>query len=141
MSECAVVWCDREAVARGLCKRCYSRYRAGLSPNAAPRSYTTPGARERLRPELIRRRESGEGIADIAAATGVGVTALGRWFKEWGVDTPERYAREPNSWKRWTAEDVEFALSRTDLTVAERAAALGRSVSGVNEAIRGQRRT
>lgn len=57
------------------------------------------------------------------------------------MDTPERYAREPNSWKRWTAEDVEFALSRTDLTVAERAAALGRSVSGVNEAIRGQRRT
>lgn len=79
MSTCAVVWCDRASVARGLCKRCYARYKRGLDPNKT-RQYTTRETKDRVRYEVTERREWGESIADIAASVDVNESTLGKWF-------------------------------------------------------------
>lgn len=137
MSACAVVWCDQDAIVRGLCGRCYARYRRGVSPVTPPRSYAVAKDKERLRAEITRRREAGEGIADIAAAVGVNTSTAGRWLREWGVEVGRREdARPANLWRPWTRDDIDFAVGRTDLTVAERAAALGRSVASIDECLR-----
>lgn len=137
MSTCAVVWCDRSAVARGLCKRCYERYRRGVSPLAPSRGYAAAEDKERLRSEVTRRREGGESIGDIAAAVGVSTSTARKWLREWGVKVGQREeARAANLWQPWTGDDIEFAVGRTDLTVAERAAALRRSVSSIEECLR-----
>ena len=137
MTTCAVVWCDRPAVLRGLCRRCYARYRRGISPIAPGRGYAVAEDKQRLRVEITRRRESGERVADIAAAVGVGVSPVGRWLREWGVQAgPRKSERAANLWRPWSQEDIEFAVSRTDLTVADRAAKLGRSATSVIECIR-----
>ncbi|GAA1632966.1 hypothetical protein GCM10009700_20350 [Brevibacterium sanguinis] len=138
MATCATLWCDRDAVSRGLCNRCRTRLVSGTSMTLPPRPYTTAAGKARLRAEATRRREAGQGIADIAAALGVSPTALGKWLRAWGVNPGERLLA-PNQCQPWSVEDAEFALSRTDLTVAERAAVLGRSVSGVEELIRQHR--
>lgn len=137
MSTCAVVWCDRDAVARGLCDRCYARYRRGVSPVAPGRGYAVAEDKKRKRAEMTRRREAGESIADIAAAVGVNTSTAGRWLREWGVKAGHREeARAVNLWRPWTQDDIEFAVGRTDLTIAERAAALGRSVASIDECLR-----
>ncbi|AOP54567.1 hypothetical protein BLSMQ_2861 [Brevibacterium aurantiacum] len=45
-------------------------------------------------------------------------------------------SRAPNQWKRWNREDAVVAYTRTDLTIAERAEALGRSVSSIEKCLR-----
>ncbi|AZU01593.1 hypothetical protein [Brevibacterium linens] len=45
-------------------------------------------------------------------------------------------ARAANLWQLWTRDDIDFATGRTDLTVAELAEALGRSVSSIEECLR-----
>ncbi len=42
----------------------------------------------------------------------------------------------PNQWQPWSQYDIEFACKRTDLSIAERASILGRTVWGVKEVIR-----
>lgn len=105
-----------------------------------PRRYTTAAAKDRLRAEATRRRESGQSIGDIAAALGVSASALGRWLREWGVVAGGERVLAPNQWQPWSEADAEFAVTHTELSVAERAAALGRSVAGVEELIRKSRR-
>lgn len=83
MSTCAVVWCDRAAVARGLCIRCYARYKRGQSPNDT-RQYTSRDTKERVRFEATQRREAGESVADIAVSLGVNESTMGKWLREWG---------------------------------------------------------
>lgn len=137
MSICAAVWCDRDAVARGLCKRCYDRYRRGASPVSPRKRHAVAEDKARLRDEITQRREAGESIADIAAAVGVNTSTASKWLREWGVEAgPKTAARPTNLWQPWTREDIDFAVTRTDLTVAERAAALGRSVSSIEECLR-----
>lgn len=137
MSTCAAVWCDRDAVARGLCKRCYDRYRRGISPISPTKRHAVAEDKARLREEITLRREAGQSIADIAAAVGVNTSTAGRWLREWGVQVGSREtARAANLWRPWTHADIDFAVTRTDLTIAERAAALGRSVSSIDECLR-----
>lgn len=81
MSICAVVWCDRAAVARGLCKRCYARYKRGLGPNET-RQYMTRETKDQVRDAATERRMAGESIAVIAASVGVTESTLGKWFRE-----------------------------------------------------------
>lgn len=143
MSLCAVVWCDRAVVARGLCNRCYARYRRGLGPNET-RQYTTRETKYRVRYEVTARREAGESIADIAASVGVNESTLGKWFREWGVRPAagkHGQSLAPNRWKRWDRDDAVVAYTRTDLTIAERAESLGRSYTAVAGFVRdyGQR--
>lgn len=141
MSVCAVVWCGRAPVARGLCNRCYARYRRGLSPNET-RQYTTRETKDRVRYEVTARREAGESIADIAALVGVNESTLGKWFREWGVwPAVGTHGRSlaPNLWKPWTREDAVVAYTRTDLPIAERAAMLGRSYTAVAGFVRDYR--
>lgn len=91
MSNCAVVWCDRVPVARGLCNRCYARYKHGLGPNET-RRYTTRETKERVRDEVTARRLAGESVAGIAASVGVNESTLGKWLRTWDVraQKPER---------------------------------------------------
>lgn len=141
MSNCAVVWCDRAPVARGLCNRCYARYKRGLGPNET-RQYTTRETKERVRYEVTARREAGDSIADIAASVGVNESTLGKWFREWGVrPAVGAHGRSlaPNLWKPWSREDAVVAYMRTDLSIAERAEILGRSYTAVAGFIRGYR--
>ena len=141
MSTCAVVWCDRAPVARGLCNRCYARYKRGLGPNET-RQYTTRETKDRVRYEVTARREAGESIADIAASVGVNESALGKWFRSWDV-RPEagKHGRSlaPIRWKPWTREDAVVAYTRTDLSIAGRAAMLGRSYTAVAGFVRDYR--
>ena len=142
MSTCAVVWCDRSAMARGLCKRCYARYKRGLGPNET-RKYTTRETKERVRYEATRRREAGEGIADIAVSLGINESTLGKWFRGWGVSASRREIGKSlaqNQWKRWTRDDVAIAYTRTDLSIAERAELLGRSYTAVAGFVRDYRK-
>ncbi|WP_432789226.1 helix-turn-helix domain-containing protein [Brevibacterium sp. K11IcPPYGO002] len=91
----------------------------------------------RLREEITLRREAGQSIADIAAAVGVNTSTASRWLREWEVEVGQREdARAANLWRPWTRDDIDFATGRTDLTVAERAQALGRSVSSIEEIVR-----
>lgn len=137
MSTCVTIWCDRTAVARGLCRRCYNRLRKGTSTAAPARSYAVAETKERLRAEITRRREGGESIADIAAAVGVNTSTASKWLREWGVEVGRREdSRATNLWQPWTRDDIDFAVTRTDLTISERAAALGRSVSSIEECLR-----
>lgn len=137
MSACATIWCDRPAVARGLCRRCYDRLRKGISTAAPARSYAVAETKERLRAEITLRREVGQSIADIAAAVGVNTSTASKWLKEWGVIVgPREDARPANLWRPWPRDDIDFAVTRTDLTVAKRAEALGRSVSSIEECLR-----
>lgn len=137
MSTCAAVWCDRDAVARGLCMRCYDRYRRGVSPISPRKRHAVAEDKARLRDEITLRREAGQSIADIAAAVGVNTSTASKWLREWGVEVGQREdARAANLWRPWTRDDIDFAIGRTDLTIAERAAALGRSVSSVEECLR-----
>ena len=125
MSTCAVVWCNRAAVARGLCVRCYARYRRGLGPNDT-RRYTSF--------EATQRREAGESVADIAVSLGVNESTMGKWLREWEVwPAVGKYGRSlaQNQWKRWTREEALIAITRTDLSIAERAALLRRSYTAV----------
>lgn len=141
MSNCAVVWCDRAAVARGLCQRCYGRYKRGLGPNDT-RRYTTRETKERVRYEATRRREAGESIEVIAQALGLNESTLGSWFREWGVRPKEGkhgQSRAPNQWKRWNRDDAAVAHTRTDLSIAERAELLGRSYTAVAGFVRDYR--
>lgn len=143
MSICAVVWCDRVPVARGLCHRCYARYQRGLGPNET-RQYTTRETKDRVRHEVTQRREYGESIADIAFSVGVNESTLGKWFREWGArPTVGKHGQSlaPNSWRPWTREDAVVAYRRTDLPIGERAAMLGRSYTAVAGFVRdyGQR--
>lgn len=133
MSTCAVVWCDRVAVARGLCERCYARYRRGLGPNDT-RQYSTRETKERVRFEATQRREAGESVADIAASLRVNESTMGKWFRAWGVrPTVGKYGQSlaQNQWKRWTREEALIAFTRTDLSIAERAELLRRSYTAV----------
>lgn len=133
MSVCAVVWCDRAAVVRGLCKRCYARYKRGLGPNDT-RQYTTRETKERTRHDATPRRVAGEGIADIAVSLGVDESTLGKRFRQWGVrPAAGKYGQSlaQNQWKRWTREDAAVAYTRTDLSIAERAELVGRSYTAV----------
>lgn len=142
MSVCAVAWCDRAAVARGLCMRCYGRYQRGLGPNDT-RHYTTRETKDRVRYEVTARREAGESIADIASSVGVNESTLGKWFREWGVrPAVGKHGRSmaPNRWKPWTREDAVVAYTRTDLPIAERAAMLGRSYTAIAGFVRDYRR-
>ncbi|WP_125240653.1 helix-turn-helix domain-containing protein [Brevibacterium aurantiacum] len=143
MSVCAVVWCDRAAAARGLCKRCYARYKRGLGPNET-RQYTTRETKERVRYEATARREAGESIEAIAQSLGLNESTLGSWFREWDVQPSNGkhgQSQAPNQWKRWNREDAVVALTRTDLTIGERAEMLGRSYTSVAGFVRdyGQR--
>lgn len=140
MSTCVTIWCDRPAVARGLCRRCYDRLRKGISTAAPVRRYAVPDDKERLRAEITGRRLAGESITDIAAAVGVNTSTARKWLREWGVEVGRREdARPENLWQPWTREDINFAVGRIDLTVAERADALGRSVSSIEECLRKHR--
>lgn len=133
MSVCAVVWCDRAAAARGLCKRCYARYKRGLGPNET-RQYTTRETKELVHAEVTARREAGESIADIAASVGVNESTLGKWLREWNVrPAVGKHGRSlaPNQWRPWTREDAVVAYTRTDLSIAARAELLGRSYTAV----------
>ncbi|WP_167197889.1 helix-turn-helix domain-containing protein [Brevibacterium pigmentatum] len=137
MTTCAAVWCDRDAVARGLCKRCYDRYRRGISPISPTKRHAVAEDKARLRNEITLRREAGQSIADIAAAVGVNTSTASRWLREWEVEVGRREdSRATNLWQPWTRDDIDFAATRTDLTISERAAALGRSVSSVEECLR-----
>lgn len=137
MSVCAVVWCDQAPAARGLCKRCYAWWRKCLPPTP-PRKYASIRDKQRLRYEATQRREAGESVADIASSVGVTNSTLSRWFREWEVKpVPGRErVQPPKLWQPWTRQDIEFAVLRTDLTVAERAAVLGRTVTGIIECVR-----
>lgn len=139
---CAVVWCDRAAMARGLCKRCYARYKRGLGPNET-RQYTTRETKERVQYETTQRREAGEGIADIAVSLGINESTLGKWFREWRV-RPEtgKFGKSlaQNQWKRWTRDDAVIAYTRTDLSIAKRAELLGRSYTAVAGFVRDYRK-
>lgn len=140
MSACVTIWCDRPALARGLCRRCYDRLRKGISTADPARRYAVPDDKERLRDEITLRREAGQSIADIAAAVGVNTSTASRWLREWNVEVGRREdARPDNLWQQWTRDDIDFATGRTDLTVAERAEALGRSVSSIEECLRKDR--
>lgn len=133
MSVCAVVWCNRAAVARGLCVRCYARYKRGQSPNDT-RQYTSRETKERVRFEATQRREAGESVTDIAVSLGVNESTMSKWLREWGVrPTSGKYGRSlaQNQWKRWTREEALIAITRTDLSIAERAALLRRSYTAV----------
>lgn len=133
MSTCAVVWCDRPAAARGLCVRCYARYRRGLGPNDT-RQYTSRETKEQVRFEATQRREAGESVADIAVSLGVNESTMGKWLREWGVrPAVGKYGQSlaQNQWKRWTREEALIAITRTDLSIAERAALLHRSYTAV----------
>lgn len=100
MNTCAVVWCDRAPIARGLCGRCYDRYRRGISPMAPSRGYAVAEDKARLRDEITMRREAGQSIADIAAAVGVNTSTASRWLREWGVEVGQREdARAVNLWR------------------------------------------
>ena len=137
MNTCAVVWCDRPAVVRGVCTRCYSRYRRGVSPMVPAEPYAAPEDKERLRDEITRRRLAGEGVADIAAAVRVSASTAVRWLRECGVHPGDRQSeRAANLWRPWNPKDIEFAVGRTDLSLSDRAAKLGRSVASVVEYIR-----
>ena len=137
MSTCAAVWCDRDAIARGLCKRCYDRYRRGINPISARKRHAVAEDKTRLRDEITLRREAGQSIADIAAAVGVNTSTASKWLREWEVEVGQREdARATNLWRPWTRDDIDFAIGRTDLTIAERAEALGRSVSSIEERLR-----
>lgn len=137
MSTCVTIWCDRPAVARGLCRRCYDRLRKGISTATPPRGYAVAEDKERLRDEIIMRRVAGQSIADIAAAVGVNTSTASRWLREWEVEVGRREdARAANLWRPWTRDDIDFAIGRTDLTVAERAESLGRSVASIEECLR-----
>lgn len=137
MSICAAVWCDRDAIARGLCKRCYDRYRRGISPISPTKRHAVAEDKARLRDEITLRREAGQSIADIAAAVGVNTSTASKWLREWEVEVGQREdARPANLWRQWTRDDIDFALTRTDLTIAERAGALRRSVSSIEERLR-----
>lgn len=141
MSVCAVVWCDRAAVARGVCMRCYARYKRGLGPNET-RRYTTRETKERLKFEATQRRAAGEGIADIAVSLGVNESTLGKWFRQWGVrPATGKYGQSlaQNQWKRWTHEDAVIAYTRSDLSIAERAELMGRSYTAVAGFVRDYR--
>lgn len=141
MSICAAVWCDRDAIARGLCKRCYDRYRRGINPISPRKRHAVAEDKAQLRDEITLRREAGQSIADIAAAVGVNTSTASRWLREWEVEVGQREdARAANLWRPWTRDDIEFAVGRTDLTVAERAAILGRSVASIEEINRTSRR-
>lgn len=138
MSVCAVVSCDRAAVARGLCKRCYARYKRGLGPNDT-RQYTTRETKERTRYEATQRRVAGEGIADIAVSLGVNESTMGKWLREWGArPATGKYGQSlaQNKWKRWTRAEAAIACTRTDLSIAERAELLNRSYTAVAGFIR-----
>lgn len=129
-------------MARGLCKRCYARYKRGLGPNET-RQYTTWETRERVRYEATRRREAGEGIADIAVSLGINESTLGKWFREWGVRPEEGMfgkSLAQNQWKRWTRDDAAIAYTRTDLSIAMRAELLGRSYTAVVGFVRDYRK-
>jgi hypothetical protein len=142
MSICVTIWCDRPAVARGLCLACYDRLRKGISTATPSRSYAVAEDKVRLRDDITLRREAGQSIADIAAAVGVNTSTASRWLREWGVEIGRREdARASNLWRPWTREDIDFAVKRTDLTIAKRAAALGRSVSSIEECLRKYRST
>lgn len=133
MNVCAVVWCDRAAVARGLCMRCYARYSKGVSP-AKVRQYTTRETKHQVRAEVTARREAGESIETIAQALGLNESTLGSWFREWGVRPAEGthgQSRARNQWKRWDQGDAIVAYTRTDLSIGERAELLGRSYTAV----------
>ena len=141
MSSCAVVWCDRPASARGLCARCYERYRRGIGPNDI-RTYAARETRERVRAEVTRRRKAGESISDIARSVGVHSSTLGKWFREWGIcpsNGGTGKSKAFNQSKRWTRDDAVFAITRTDLSIADRAEHLGRSYSSVTGFIRDYR--
>lgn len=133
MSSCAVVWCDRASAARGLCKRCYARYKRGVSPEAT-RRYTTREAKDRVRDDVTARRVAGESIADIALSVGLNESTLGKWFRQWGVKPAVgKFGRSlaPNQWRPWTREDAVVAYTRTDLSIAKRAEMIGRSYTAV----------
>lgn len=137
MSTCVTIWCGRPAVARGLCRRCYDRLRKGISTATPARGYAVTDDKERLRDEITLRREAGQSIADIAAAVGVNTSTASKWLREWGVEVGQREdARAANLWRPWTRDDIDVAIGRTDRTIAERAAALGRSVSSIEECLR-----
>lgn len=141
MSACAVVWCDRPTVARGLCHRCYATYKRAVSPQKS-RRYATRETKARVREEATLRRESGDAIADIAASVGVNESTLGKWFRQWKVrPSVGKYgqAPAPNRWKPWTHDDAVIAYTRTDLTISERAELLGRSYTAVAGFVRDYR--
>ncbi|MGR6092250.1 helix-turn-helix domain-containing protein [Brevibacterium sp. CSND-B09] len=96
----------------------------------------------RLRDETTLGCGAGQSIADIAAAVGVNTSTASRWLREWEVEVGQREdARAANLWRPWKRDDIDFAVTRTDLTVAERAAALGRSVASIEERLRKYRST
>lgn len=133
MNLCAVVWCDRAAVTRDQYKRCYTRYKREISPEAT-RRYTTRETKERVRDDVTGRRLAGESITDIALSVGVNESTLGKWFGEWRVKpNVGKHGRSlaPNQWQPWTREDVVVAYTRTDLSIAERAEILGQSYTVV----------
>lgn len=143
MRDCAVMGCDRVSVARGLCTRCYARWQRGVTPLDSPRHYATKDDKQRMRYEVSQRRVAGEGVVDIAASVGVDASTLGKWFREWGVTAaPGRRvrARAPKQWQPWTREQATLAYTRTDLSIGERAAVLGRSYAAVQAYIRKYRR-
>lgn len=128
-------------MARGLCKRCYARYKRGLGPNET-RQYTTRETKERVRYEVKTRRETGESIADIAASVEVNESTLGKWFRSWEVRPAagtQGRSMAANQWKPWTREDAVVAYARTDLSIAERAELLGRSYTAVAGFVRDYR--
>jgi transposase-like protein len=93
--------------------------------------------KKRKRTEMTRRREAGKSISDIAVAVGVNTSTASKWLREWNVQVGQRDgARAVNLWQPWTRDDIEFAVTRTDLTIAERAAALGRLVASLDECLR-----
>lgn len=90
MTTCTVSWCDREAVANGLCDRCRVRARAGIDPDQPPMRMATDADRDRLRPEMTRRREAGQTYQQIADAVGISHVTTARWLKLWQVEAPAR---------------------------------------------------
>ncbi|MGK4188059.1 hypothetical protein AB0X98_07765 [Rothia koreensis] len=87
-----------------------------------------------MRFEATQRREAGESVADIAASLGVNESTMGKWFRAWGVrPVVGKYGQSlaQNQWKRWTREEAAIAFTRTDLSIAERAALLKRSYTAV----------
>lgn len=135
MSVCAVVGCDRAAVARGLCNRFYARFRKCLPPRP-PENKSPKENKALLLAEVVRRRKAGESTADIAAVVDVNATTVRAWLRGWGVEKGAPLARPENSWKAWAEDDIQFAVTRTDLAEAERAAVLGRTVDSIIECVR-----